>query len=86
MYSFEPIPAELTPAESRHVLGTQAQLWTEMIATPKHAEYMAFPRLAALAEVAWTPADRKDLAGFHARLARDLERLQALDVNYRRER
>ena len=83
VYSLEPVPAELTPAEARHVLGAQAQLWTELIATPKQAEYMLFPRLAAFAEAVWTPADRKDLASFHARLPRELARLDALDVNYR---
>jgi hexosaminidase len=83
-YTFEPVPPGLTPAETRHILGAQAQLWTELIATPKHAEYMAFPRLAALAEVVWTPADRKSLASFHDRLARHLARLDALDVGYRR--
>lgn len=67
------------------MLGTQAQLWTELIATPKHAEYMAFPRLAAFAEVAWTRAERKDLANFRARLERHRARLDALDVNYRRQ-
>jgi hexosaminidase len=84
VYSLEPVPAELTPAEARHVLGAQAQLWTELIADTKHAEYMAFPRLAAFAEAVWTPRDRKDLASFHARLPRELARLDALDVNYRR--
>ena len=85
-YTFEPVPPALTPAESQHVLGAQAQLWTELIATPKHAEYMAFPRLAAFAEVVWTPSDRKNLASFHQRLARHLARLDALDVGYWRER
>jgi len=84
VYSLEPIPAELTSAEARHILGAQAQLWTELIATPKQAEYMAFPRLAAFAEAVWTPRDRKDLANFHERLPRELARLEALDVNYRR--
>jgi hexosaminidase len=86
VYSFDPVPAELSPEQARHVLGAQAQLWTEYIPTPKHAEYMAYPRLAAFAEVVWTPAERKDLASFHDRLAHHLARLDALDVNYRRER
>jgi hexosaminidase len=85
VYSYEPVPRELDGARARHVLGAQAQLWTEYIPTPKQAEYMAFPRLAALAEVVWTPRERKDLPSFRARLARHLARLEALDVNYRRE-
>jgi hexosaminidase len=85
VYAFEPVPAALDGAQARHVLGAQAQLWTEYIPDPKRAEYMAFPRLAALAEVVWTPAERKDLASFRVRLARHLARLDALDVNYRRD-
>ena len=51
---------------------------------PKKVEYMAFPRLTALAEAVWTPIDRKDYAGFRARLETHLARLSALDVNVRR--
>ena len=85
VYAFDPLPRELDAAQARHVLGAQAQLWTEYVPTTKHAEYMAFPRLAAFAEVVWTAPERKDLASFHARLARHLARLEAMDVNYRRE-
>ncbi|MGH7531146.1 MAG: beta-N-acetylhexosaminidase, partial [Gemmatimonadales bacterium] len=83
VYAFEPIPAALTPAEARHVLGAQAQLWTEYMPTPKHVEYMAYPRLSALAEVVWTPRERKDFADFLGRLDAHLARLAILDVNYR---
>jgi hexosaminidase len=50
---------------------------------PKHVEYMAFPRVSALAEVVWTPKDRRDYADFSARLPIHLQRLDILDVNYR---
>ncbi|HEU4631197.1 MAG TPA: family 20 glycosylhydrolase, partial [Gemmatimonadaceae bacterium] len=83
VYLYEPVPAELDAAAARHVLGAQAQLWTEYIPDPKQAEYMAYPRLAALAEVVWTPAAEKDLADFRRRLAVHLRRLDALDVRYR---
>lgn len=83
VYSFEPIPADLTADESRHVLGTQAQIWTEYLPTPGHVEYMAFPRLIALAEVAWSPKERKDYPDFLARLSVHEERLQLLKVNFR---
>ncbi len=83
VYAYEPVPAALTADEARHVLGTQAQLWTEYIPDPKQAEYMAFPRLCALAEVAWTPRPLRDYADFRMRLATHLKRLAALDVNYR---
>jgi len=83
VYAYEPLPDELEPQFAKHVLGAQAQLWTEYMATPKDVEYMAYPRLSALAEVVWTPKDRKDYAGFTARLASHAERLRALDVNFR---
>lgn len=83
VYAYEPVPAELSAGEARHVLGAQAQHWTEYMPHPKQVEYMAFPRLAALAEVVWTPRERKDYADFSARLATHLRRLAILDVNYR---
>ncbi|HEY3278993.1 MAG TPA: beta-N-acetylhexosaminidase [Gemmatimonadales bacterium] len=86
VYSYEPVPGILAPGEARHVLGAQAQLWTEYVADPKQAEYMAFPRLCALAEVVWTPPERKNFADFSARLHTHLRRLAILDVNYRRSR
>jgi hexosaminidase len=84
VYAFEPVPPELEPQFARHILGAQAQLWTEYIEGPKHAEYMVFPRAAALAEVVWTPPERKNFADFMARLDVHLRRLDALDVNSRR--
>jgi hexosaminidase len=83
-YAYEPVPAELSAEAAKRVLGAQAQLWTEYMPTPKHVEYMAFPRLSALAEVVWTPAAGKDFADFSTRLGTHLKRLAALDVNARR--
>ncbi|MEU6308751.1 beta-N-acetylhexosaminidase [Streptomyces chartreusis] len=86
VYRFEPVPAELTPDEARHVLGTQANLWTEVMEDRARVDYQAFPRLAAFAEVAWSglpaPAER-DFAGFERRLAAHYGRLDALGVAYR---
>jgi len=84
VYSYEPVPAELEAQFASHILGAQAQLWTEYIESPKNVEYMAFPRLSALSEVLWTSRDRRDFADFNARLRIHLARLDALDVNYRR--
>jgi hexosaminidase len=84
VYSFEPVPPELEGDLATHVLGAQAQLWTEYMPTPKRVEYMAFPRLTALAEVVWTPKERKDYADYLRRLEPHLRRLTALDVDYRR--
>jgi len=84
VYSYDPVPPALTAAQARHVLGAQGQIWTEYVPDPKQAEYMVFPRLCALAEVVWTPPDRKNFADFTARLGTHLGRLAILDVNYRR--
>jgi hexosaminidase len=83
VYDFWPVPTELGPEESEHVLGSQFQVWTEYLPTPAHVEYMAFPRACALAEVLWTGhADAPDFFG--RRLPHHLRRLQAMGVNYRR--
>lgn len=64
-YSYEPYVEGMTDEEKAHILGVQANLWTEYIATPEHLEYMLLPRLAALAEVQWCNADRKDWDRFY---------------------
>lgn len=83
VYAFEPVPEELSPAEARHVLGGQANLWTEYIETPEHAEYMLLPRMLALAEVVWSPEGRRHWEEFTRRLPPHLERLDAAGINYR---
>ena len=69
VYSFEPVPDSLTAAEGEHVLGGQANIWTEYIPTPNQAEYMLLPRLAALAEVVWSPKASRQWPDFARRLA-----------------
>lgn len=83
-YAFEPVPTELTPEQQQHILGAQAQLWTEYILDAKHVEYMAYPRLTALSEGLWSQKERKDFGNFMQRLPEHLKRLDAMDVNYRR--
>ena len=83
VYSFEPVPAALTAEEARHVLGAQANLWTEYIPSPGHVEYMIFPRLIAMAEVTWSPAEKKSYPDFLSRLRAHEERLKVLNVNFR---
>lgn len=83
VYAYEPVPAELTPAEATHILGVQANVWTEYMKTWDHVEYMVFPRLFALSEIAWAEPERKDVEAFRARLDWHLARLDALGVNYR---
>lgn len=86
VYRFEPVPAELTPDEARHVLGTQANVWTEVMEDHARVDYQTFPRLAAFAEVAWSslpaPAER-DFVDFERRMAAHYGRLDALGVAYR---
>ena len=84
VYSLEPVPANLDPRFQAHVLGAQANLWTEYIASFKHAQYMLFPRLCALAEVAWSPKAARHYPDFTARLHTQLLRLDQLGVNYRK--
>ena len=64
-YSYEPYPAEMTDEEKSHIIGVQANVWTEYISTEDHVFYMLLPRLAALAEVQWCNADRKDWDRFY---------------------
>jgi len=83
VYKFEPVPSELNAREAAHILGGQANLWTEYIATGNHAEYMLLPRLAALSEVVWLPADKKDWTDFRHRLEAQVLRYQKAGLNYR---
>ncbi|MET8149591.1 beta-N-acetylhexosaminidase [Actinoplanes sp. NPDC049668] len=82
VYAFEPVPAGLTAAEQRRIIGAQANVWTEHMESPRRVDYQTYPRLCAFAEATWCPAGR-DLADFHARLGSHLRRLDALGVNYR---
>lgn len=83
VYAYEPVPSDLSAAEAKHVLGAQAQLWSEYMPNTKHVEYMAFPRLTALAEVLWSAKAQRDYGNFRQRLVTHLRRLDAMDVNYR---
>ena len=83
VYSYEPIPSELTEDEAKHILGAQANVWTEYIADASQVEYMALPRMSALAEVVWTPKEFRDYEKFLYRMDRQYERLDAMKVNYR---
>ena len=81
VYSYEPFEG-LAPEAERHILGVQANLWTEYITTPEHLEYMLLPRMCALSEVQWCAADKKDYARFNASLDHTFEMLDAMGVNY----
>jgi hexosaminidase len=84
VYSFEAIPGDLAPEFQPHILGAQANVWTEYIPNFSHAEYMIFPRACALAEVMWSPKEARDWEDFTRRLATHEQRLAQLGVNFRR--
>ncbi|MBP6507338.1 MAG: beta-N-acetylhexosaminidase [Opitutaceae bacterium] len=86
VYAFEPIPPELEPQHHHHVLGAQGQLWRERMPSFAVVERRAYPRLSALAEVVWSPREKRNYADFRARLPWLLARLDRLNVNYRRPR
>jgi len=83
VYSFEPVPKELTPEEAKYIIGGQANIWTEYLKTPAAVEYMAFPRMLALSEVLWSKPEDKNYTDFLSRLNAQLPRLDAQNVNYR---
>ncbi|MFV8128694.1 beta-N-acetylhexosaminidase [Streptomyces syringium] len=86
VYRFEPVPPELDAAGAERVIGTQANIWTEVMESRQRVDYQTFPRLAAFAEVAWSrlPApEARDFAAFERRMTGHYARLDALGVDYR---
>lgn len=77
VYSYNPVPASLTPEQAKLVYGVQGNLWVEYISTPEHVEYMIYPRILALAETAWSAPERKSWPDFHARALSAVADLQA---------
>ena len=83
VYSYEPIPDSLTAGEATHILGAQANLWSEYLKTPEAVQYMVWPRALALAELTWSSREARDWDSFVARLPGALRSLDRLGVNYR---
>ena len=83
VYEYEPVPDSLTAAEATHILGAQANLWTEYLKTPAAVEYMVWPRALALAELTWSSKEARDWQSFVARLPDAFRALDKLNVNYR---
>ena len=82
VYSYNPLPADsLTAEEAKHILGVQANTWTEYITTPEHLEYMMFPRALAVAEIGWTPQDKRDWQDFKSRVNTQIPVLQKMGLN-----
>ena len=83
-YAYDPVPAALNAEQQKHVIGVQANVWTEYMSTPAKVEYMILPRLFALSEVAWTPKANKDFKNFsQERVAKHLAKLDAAGYDYR---
>jgi hexosaminidase len=83
VYKFEPVPPSIEKSKVHHILGGQANLWTEFIPTAEIAEYMLLPRLSALAEVVWSPISVRDYDNFNHRLLDFYDRLAWMDINFR---
>lgn len=84
VYEYEPMPAGVVPANTKHILGAQGNIWTEYMPTTEHVEYMTFPRALALAEAVWSDTKHRDWSNFYKRLQGHYRLLQRLNVNYYR--
>lgn len=84
VYSYDPVPSTIAADKAKHILGAQANIWTEYVPTTEHVEYMVFPRALALAELTWSNKKHKDWDDFRRRLQSHYKLLQDLNVNYYR--
>lgn len=82
VYGFNPVPEELDAEAAKHILGGQANLWTEYVPNLKHAEYMTFPRIGALAEALWSPKETRNWEDFSRRIQQFMKRYDELGINY----
>lgn len=80
VYQFEPVPTELTPDEANHVVGAQANVWTEYMPTTESVEYMVFPRLSAMSEVLWSSKANRNWDLFRKRLIPQFKRYKKLNI------
>jgi len=81
VYTYEPVPPQLSPEQATHILGAQANLWTEYMKTGDRVEFMAYPRACAMAEVVWSPKETRNYADFLSRMEIHFKRLDARNVN-----
>jgi hexosaminidase len=82
VYAYEPIPKELNAEQAKHVLGAQANMWTEYMKNTQKVEYMLFPRLSALSEVLWSKKEYRDWNDFEKKLMGQFKRYDLWKVNY----
>jgi hexosaminidase len=83
VYRYDPVPKELTTEQQKHIIGVQANVWTEYMETPSKVEYMIFPKIYSLAEIAWSQLERKDFKNFtEERVPLHLAKLDETTTNY----
>ncbi len=82
VYAYEPVPKELNDEQAKHVLGAQANMWTEYMKNTNKVEYMLFPRIAALSEVLWSQKEKKNWGDFEKRLMTQFKRYDLWKMNY----
>ena len=82
VYSYNPMPSSLTPAEAKHILGVQGNIWTEYISDTNQAEYMALPRGAAVAEIGWSPEAKRNYTDFKQRMIQQFKHYDGIGWNY----
>ena len=83
VYAFDPRHPNMTDEDAKRLLGAQANVWAEFIKTEPYFQYMVFPRIDALAEMTWTPREKKDFTNFQQRLQTQLKRYDRWEINYR---
>jgi hexosaminidase len=84
MLAWEPVPDSFPPEESAHVMGIEACVWTEFISTERYLQFMTFPRMLALSEIAWRPKGPRDEKEFSDRLEPHIQALRSRGINARR--
>ncbi len=84
VYHFDPVVDSMSVAQKKHILGSQANLWSEFVTNDQESEYMLYPRLTALAEALWTPKDKKDWKRYAAKIPTLFQRLDAMGITYAR--
>ncbi|MEN8188012.1 MAG: family 20 glycosylhydrolase [Bacteroidota bacterium] len=82
VYQFDPVVDGMSEEEASHVLGGQANLWSEFITTNEHSQYMIYPRLSALSETVWSPKELRDWKNFSSRITSMFKRYEYLGINY----
>ena len=82
VYEYEPVPSALDAQYSKHILGTQGNVWAEYMYSPDRVEYFVYPRILALAEVGWSLPEHKDFKNFTQRLNNQFVRMDLRGINY----